>query len=150
MSYPEIYADIMTAGEKTPLEKYAATYQGAQPTDVASLAAAKSFLGEMRSEHLKRGAPYTEPRIVALSFNGTGTRYINASLMEADGFPLDVPARFLYVHDYGPRTSDPEEISPYPTFTTGARVNEVRDLVYMYYSTPEGPAKVYDLIRQRT
>lgn len=153
MNYPPIYETIMTSGKPDPMVRYKATFEGAQPTDVATIEQAQTFLRkEMNDVCIKyRNTPLANVSIVAVEAGPSGAGrtglFIPVEQMLRDGFPPNHPCRLSYVIRRGEavQKDEDEQFDPRTSQYTG--VFEVRDLIFMRFSQTNGESDMWDHIK---
>lgn len=138
---PKEFEDLVAAGKRDPLKTYEATYAGAQPTDIASIAQAKLFLsGPLNDLAMKyANRPLDGVRILAIEAFPGGAfragRFFDAEEMLKEGFPADKKCRLAYHFNKGHALAEqPEDLTLNPNTTDRAQQFEVRDLVFMYFN----------------
>jgi hypothetical protein len=100
---------VKVAGESRA-DKYASTYRGKQPTDLASIteAATLADLLATASPKYRNGLSLPTPRIIATGI-GIGKTEFNSVDMLLDGFPVDKPAHLHLLYEFGPKRNEDDD-----------------------------------------
>ena len=131
-----MFERILAARKADPLVKYASTYEGKLPTDLATIEEGIELVKALAVAALsyRGGLGLPEPKILAIGGRGgRNTLFIPAMEMADAGFPKDKPIHLFLKYEFG-RNLDrsdvvgDEETNPHET--AGAILLEVCDTAY--------------------
>lgn len=97
-----MFERILSIGKPDVIQKYAATFEGKQPSDCATIEEGKqlSLLLASASPRHRNGLSLPIPLLIA-NGGGLGETYFNAAEMLDEGFPANKPIHLHLRYDFG-------------------------------------------------
>lgn len=146
---PGIFDSILKTPKPDPLVKYRRTYEGAEPSKVATIAQAEAFRAILQHEIAVRNLALAVPIVVAMeglpafdangqpSTSGAGVfRTFRAETMLEEGYPPDKPTRLQFVVPSGQEEDD-------DGIPRGSVRMEVAGTIREWYSDADGDRRVF-------
>lgn len=154
-SIPNIFSSILRPPKPDPLMTYRLTYEGAEPSTLATIVQAETFRLIVQHEIAVRNLPLPAPYVVAVeglpafdadgkpTTSGAGVfRVFRAEKMLEDGFSADKPARLQLVFPFGSE-EDQDGITRW-----SVRM-EVAGTIRNWYTIENGDRRLFDELSNR-